>query len=170
MEPTLSTVLRLRPGVVHGSAYVVVAGTVMATGTATVHVTRSTYPAPPPPTFCLNPDAESVLARYQGYRDGREPLQAMAYFCLTFLEAKAGSRQQAASIYRIDLPVLRKMGELTSTRGDTSNARKAHAVQRLTSAEHAWLEAAVKILIWHLGDTRNAAAIPMITMSDLPNL
>lgn len=37
-------------------------------------------------------------------------------------------------------------------------------------AEHAWLEAAVKTLIWHLGDTRNGLALPVITMADLPNL
>jgi hypothetical protein len=50
------------------------------------------------------------------------------------------------------------------------NARKADAAQPLRGAEHAWLEAAVKMLIWRLGDTRNAAALPMITMADLPKL
>lgn len=158
------------PGVVNTSAFVVGAGCVLASGTVSVQVTRATYPAPPPPTFRLNPDAESILARYQGYRDRREHLQSMAYFCLTFLEAKAGSRQLAAPVYRIDPPVLSKMGELTSTRGDALNARKADAARPLTDAEHAWLEAAVKMLVWRLGDTRNGAALPKVIMSDLPNL
>jgi hypothetical protein len=64
------------------------------------------------------------------------------------------------------------MGELTSTRGDASNAGKAAAVhpQPLTGAEHARLEAAVKMLIWCLGDARTAAALPKITMGDLTDL
>lgn len=145
-------------------------GVAVVSGTATAHVTRVNYPSPPPDTFRLNPDAESILARSQGYRDGREPLPSMAYFCLTFLEAKAGSRKDAADAYRIDLQVLRKMGELTTTRGDAMNARKADAAKPLTGAEHAWLEAAVKMLIWRVGDTRHASALPLITMSDLPKI
>jgi hypothetical protein len=161
------------PGVIHVSAFVVGAALVSAIGTVSVHVTRANYPAPPPATFRLNPDGESILARYQGYLDGREPLPSMAYFCLTVVECKvgkAGGRKRAAAAYRIDLSVLNKMGELTSERGDTLNARKAAAAQPLTGAEHAWPEEAVKMLIRRLGDTRNAAALPMITMSDLPSL
>lgn len=158
------------PGAIHGVAFASGVATVSATATASVHVTRAQYPAPPPHTFRLNPDAESILVRYQGYLDGREPILSMAYFCLTVLEAKAASRNDAASAYRIDLPVLRKMGELTSTRGDALNARKADAAQPLTGAEHSWLEAAVKMLIWRLGDTRNASALPLITLSDLPKI
>lgn len=159
------------PGVVHGAAYIVGSGLVTATGTASVHIGYVAYPAPSPPTFRLNPDAESILARYQGYRDGREPLPSMAFFCLTLVHLKGGKSQRAASAaYRIDLPVLRKMGELASTRGDALNARKADAAQPLTATEYAWLEAAVKMLIWRLGDTRPAPALPLITMSDLPKL
>jgi hypothetical protein len=158
------------PGVVNAYAFVGGVGALTATGTLSVHVTRAAYPAPPPPTFRLNPDAKSILARYQGYRDGREHLTSMAYFCITFLEAKAGSRGDAADAYRIDLPVLRKVGELTSTRGDAMNARKADAAKPLAGAEHEWLEAAVKMMIWRLGDTRTGPALPMVTMSDLPTL
>jgi hypothetical protein len=105
-----------QPGVAHLSGFA--HGVAVVSGTATVHVTRATYPAPPPATFRLNPDAESLLTRYQGYRDGREPLPSMAFFCLTLVHLKGGRSQRAASAaYRIDLPVLRKMGELASTRG-----------------------------------------------------
>lgn len=158
------------PGIVHATAFVGAVGATMTLGSVSVNVSRAQYPAPPPPTFRLGPDAESILARYDGYRNGREPLQSMAYFCLTFLEAKAGSRKDAQEAYRIDLPVLSKMGELTSTRGDSKTARKANALQPLTSVEYAWLEAAVKMLIWRVGDSRGPGALPLITMADLPTL
>lgn len=159
-----------RLGVVN--AYIFIgAGALTATGTSvSVQVSRPTYPSPPPPSFRLNPDAESILARYNGYLNSREPLQAMAYFCLTSLKAKAESRKDAAKAYQIDPSVLSKMGELASTRGDSKTARKANASQPLSGPEHAWIEAAVKILIWRVGDTRAQADLPLITMADLPNL
>jgi hypothetical protein len=92
----------------------------------------------------------------------------MAYFCLTILEAKTGGRESAATAYRIEKAVLNRMGELTSLRGDRLTARKATGVQPLTGQERAWLEAAVKMLIWRLGDTRTLSNLPVITMSDLP--
>ena len=87
------------------------------------------YPRPPG-TFRLSPDAESILLRYHGYLDGREPLLAMAYFCLTVLEASTratkGKRASAAKKYKTEEKVLRKMGDLTSEKhGDRSSARKA---------------------------------------------
>jgi hypothetical protein len=162
----------LPPGVVRGHAHVLLGvAAISAVGTVSVHVTRAHYPEPPG-AFRLNPDAESILLRYQGYLAGREPLLSMAYFCLTVIEANAGSRASAARTYGIDKALLGKMGELTSRRGDRLSARKATAgrVQPLIGPESAWLEAAVKTLIWRLGDTRKATALPLITMSDLPRL
>jgi len=162
---------RLR-GIIHGHAHVLLGvAAISAVGTVSVHVTRAHYPEPPG-AFRLNPDAESILLRYQGYRDGREPLLSMAYFCLTVLEANAGSRRSAARKYRIERALLDKVGELTSRRGDRLSARKATArpAQPLTGPEIAWLEAALKTLIWRLGDTRSATALPLITLADLPML
>ena len=158
------------PGVVHGRACLVTPGAmVSAVGTVSVHVDRARYPEPPG-TFRLNPDAESILLRYQSHLDGREPLPSMAYFCLTVVEAKTGGRESAATAYRIEKVVLSRMGELASLRGDRLTARKATGVQPLTGPERAWLEAAVKMLILRLGDTRKRSALPLITMSDLPTL
>ena len=160
------------PGVVRGHASVLAGvGSISAVGTVSFHVTRAHYPEPPG-TFRLNPDAESILLRYQGYLGGREPLLSMAYFCLTVLEANAGNRESAAMMYRVDKAVLRKVGELTTRRGDRLSARKAtagHALP-LTGEEGAWLEAALKTLIWRVGDTRDATALPLITLADLPVL
>lgn len=162
----------LPPGVIRGHAHVLAGvAAISGVGTVSVHVTRAHYPEPPG-TFRLNPDAESILLRYQGYLGGREPLLSMSYFCLTVLEANAGSRASAAMTYGIERTVLGKMGELTSRRGDRSSARKATPgpVQPLTGPERAWLEAALKALIWRLGDTRDATALPLITLADLPRL
>jgi hypothetical protein len=60
------------PGVTDVSVFLVGAALVAASGTPSVNVTRANYPPPPPHTFRLNPEGESILARYQGYLDGRE--------------------------------------------------------------------------------------------------
>lgn len=144
-------------------------------GTVSVHETRCHYPAPPC-TFRLNPDAESILRRYQDYLGGREPLPSMAYFCLTVFEATASDknnrRKRAAKAYGIEKLVLDTIGELASRPGDRSSARKAAPgpVQPITGLEGVWLEAAVRTLIWRLGDTRTAMTLPLITMRDLPKL
>lgn len=159
-------------GVIRGRLHALVGNVALtATGTVSPHMTFPHYPKPPG-TFRLNPDAESILLRYQGYLDGREPLLSMAYFCLTVLLANSGGRRSAAVTYGIREPVLKTMAELTSCRGDRSSARKATAglAQPLTSSEQAWLEAALRALIWRLGDTRPVAALPVITLADLPRL
>jgi hypothetical protein len=155
-----------------GNVTAIVLGSAMAimTGTVSIHVTSSTYPEPPPDHFRLNPDTESILRRYEGYLDGREPLPGMAYFCLTVLEGKAGGRSKAAAMYEIHKDVLNKIGELSSNRGDPLNARKANATRPLSGAESAWLEEAMKTLVRRLGDTRSSAYLPVISMKDLPKL
>lgn len=160
------------PGVVRGNAHLLLGlNVIAAAGTVSIHATRGRYPEPPGP-FRLTPDAQSILVRYQGYLDGREPLLAMAYFCLTVVEANTGGRSSAAKSYRIEEPVLRKIGELTSRRGDRTSARKASvgAALPLEGSEGAWLEAAIKALVWRLGDTNSIATLPWITLDSLPKL
>lgn len=56
-----------QPGVIQGAICVVLAPAMLsATGTVSVHVSRASYPEPPPHTFRLNPDAQSILDRYCG--------------------------------------------------------------------------------------------------------
>ena len=69
----------------------------------------------------ITPDVQTMYDRYMGYRQGREPLTTMAYFCLTILERstkKNHSREVAAETYGIKLEVLNKIGHLSSEKGE----------------------------------------------------
>ena len=73
----------------------------------------------------------------------------------------------------IDEVVLRKVGELSSVRGDANNARKAPdsgSYTPLSGAEGAWLEQAVRRIIKRLGESATGTAMPQITMADLRRL
>lgn len=143
-------------------------------GTPSISVERHEYPAPPQ-RLMASPDVETLWTRYQGYRDGHEPLLSMAYFCLTVIETPDG-RDAAAQKYCIDLAVLRKLGELTSTRGDESTARKANptgASTPLTPDEEEWIRRTVLAIIRRVGeyDARGSATdLSTIQMNNLPNI
>jgi hypothetical protein len=98
---------------------------------------------------------------------GSEPLLSMAYFCLTLLER--GDRRAAAQQFAIDYEVLKKLGELTSTRGDHHTARKASApLHPLTADEAHWIEATIKAIGKHLA-ARVRDSKPL-SLADLPKL
>jgi hypothetical protein len=162
------------PGVVRGNAYITLPGLTVSGQLSVLPTTSARYPEPPPDGFLLTPDAKSILDRYYGYLAGREPLLAMAYFCLTVIEVicGGGKRQQhrtrALSEYQIDQNVLDTLGTLTSEHGDRLSARKASADNPLTASERAWLDATVKKLIWQLGTPK--AARTLLKVSDLPPL
>ena len=110
-----------------------------------------TYPLPPPTGLKRSPDVVSMFYRYVGYREGKEPLTALAYFCLTVLEAstekRRGRRAAAAKRYHISRQVLDRLAELSTTKGGAS-ARKANGVHKdLTQQERQFLEATVKNII-----------------------
>ncbi len=81
------------------------------------------YPSPPS-NMALNPDVETMHQRYMHYRQGREPLPAMAYFCLTVLEQSAGGHPKAASTYRIGKRVLEKIAVLSTNKGGSEASRR----------------------------------------------
>jgi hypothetical protein len=156
--------------VIYAKAAMAAAGALTATG----HVTRRQYPDPPD-KFVVSPDVETMWYRYEGYLRGREPLATMAYACLTLLEASTGGRNRAAKRYSIEIDVLRALGRLTSSIGDTETARKFKGLSERrphTGAEKAWIDAAVKALIRRVGEWAfdPGASLPQITMSDLPKL
>jgi len=141
-------------------------------GTATIHVTRKQYPKPPK-TFKVSPDVQTLWHRYEMYLDGKEPLLSMAYFCLTVIEAKAGGRLRASAMFAIEEQVLRKLGELTSVRGDSLTARKAPrntTVIPLADKERAWIEAVIKQLIRRVGELASWHTPSKLKITDLPSL
>jgi hypothetical protein len=143
-------------------------GEAWAIGTLTV--ARPAYPDPPK-VFKVSPDVETMWNRYEGYVAGREPLPAMAYFCLTVILTRAGNRQSAAQAYNIQLGVLRKLAEITSCHGDAATARKM--VETLiphTRQELAWIEAVVKAIIRRVAEVEGGQSGPQISMSDFPAL
>lgn len=135
---------------------------------ATVSITCGQYPDPPA-EFCSTPDVELFHARWLQYREGKQPLQTMAYFVLHALESIPGGRQAAASRYSISRNVLKKIGELSSYKGDAMTARKSDYVE-MSGGEKAWLEQTVKAVILRVGEHASGAILSKLTMADLPKL
>lgn len=118
-------------------------------GEVTFTLTKKYYPVP---NFLLsvNPDVETLVSRYESFTKKKEPLLSMAYFCLTVLEASGGNLKNASLKYNIHKDVLKKLSELTSTRGNMLEARKAkgsRSFEPLTTKEIDWINATVRKLI-----------------------
>jgi hypothetical protein len=144
----------------------------VSAGSLSVHVGRGSYPAPPQ-EFVVTPDVETMWHRYVGHREGKEPLLSMAFFCLSVLEASAGNREAAAKQYRIHNSVLRKIGELTSTRGDGTSARKKRkggSDTPLSPGETKWLEETLRRVIARAAEIAGGKKVEELGMSDLPKL
>lgn len=146
---------------------------IAVSGSVSIHITRADYPKPPL-SFQITPDVDTMWLRYCGYLEGREPLLAMAYCCLTIVEASVGGRKSAAQQYHIDKLVLDTLGHLTSeNRGDAKTARKFKKGQLekpLSRAEQVWVEEAVKALIRRMGEYRPGQIIADLCMRDLPSV
>lgn len=85
------------------------------------------YPNPPE-KFVASPLVVEMWNRFQGFLAGKEPLPAMTQYCLDRGEKSTGvsegRRRAIASLYAIDLEVLRHLGYLTSEVGDAQTGRK----------------------------------------------
>jgi hypothetical protein len=141
-------------------------------GNVSVHITQNTYPAPPT-DFRTTPEVELAYGRWRAFREGREPLQSMAYAVLTLMESMAGGRKQAASTLQVDARTLETIGRLSSTKGDAATIRKfgkGLQLQDLSGGESSWLEAAVRRLVRRMGEHAAGVQLSRITMNDLPPL
>lgn len=158
------------PGVIRAFVRAALPG-LAAIGQVSTHVTRREYP-PPPAQFAVDPIVETLWRRYEGHIAGREPIFSMAYFCLTEVERAAGSRRDAAHKFTIDLKVLSTLGELSTARGDATEARKAvgQSPRPASGAEIAWLQATVRALVQQAARVASGVAPLRLTMSDLPPL
>ena len=122
-------------------------------GTCSVALTKVafSYPAPPSGVHFGDPDVQTMYQRHMGYRQGKEHLASMAYFCLTVLEYSTGEksnrRKAAAQKYQIEELVLDRIGKLSSKKGGP-DARKADGVHKdFTSQESTFLKQAIKRMI-----------------------
>lgn len=155
-----------------GTRQVVTEGSVYLKAEVRLRIKPGRYPAPPQ-NFSVTPDVETLWTRYEGYLRGREPLLAMAYFCLTVVEAAYEGRANVFDQLNIAKVVLDKIGELTTERGDSLTARKITARSRkqpLSGGENAWLQEAVKALIRRLGEAHCSKPLKTLSMKDLPSL
>lgn len=155
-------------------AYVNGVSAITCVGTMTAHMAYLAYPAPPI-NFAADPLVETLWQRYEGHIAGKEPMFAMAYFCLTAIESSTGSggaqRKRASMKFNIDSDVLNKIGELASSRGDARDARKAtDASTPATSNEITWLLTATRTLITQAAALAAGKAPARLGMSDLPPL
>lgn len=132
-----------------------ITGTVTASESATLCIPRSRSKYPEPPNhFRLSADVETLWQRYQGYCKGREPLQAMAYFCYTVIKLKFNENHtHAVKQLKVSDCVLKKLKRLSSERGDYSTARKAISnLKSLESKEKEWIEEVIKALIQRVAE------------------
>jgi len=139
-----------------------------------LHVRRVAYPDPPV-RFLASPDVATMWQRYEGYLQKREPLAGMAFFCLSFLQNESGGRKEASAKYAVDRAVLDKLGELSSERGDMTEARKVDrraTFTPLSNSEKNWIQEAVKALIRRKGeyDFDPTGRLPVLALGDLPKL
>jgi hypothetical protein len=124
----------------------------------------------------MDADIEVMAYRHWLYRQGRDTLGAMAYFCLTVLKNSAGRRRKrrrhVAAQYNVAQTVIKKLEELTTLKGGR-DARKGEGVaHNLTSSERMWIESTIKRLIRRAADLAADPdqELPIITMAKLPHL
>lgn len=139
-------------------------------GEISLHVERGRYPDPPD-KFRLSPDARTLWNRYENYEEGRERLFAMGYACLTILEDRAGSRDEAEEWYNVEDGILGDLGELTSTRGSPEVARKPSSSQgEAIPEERKWIEEAIRKIVLQVGISDAGHDPETLTKDDLPPL
>ena len=86
--------------------------------------------------------------RYMDYRQGREPVASMAYFCFNVFAKKLGENpKDSAKKHNISLKLVKKVRELTSRKGG-DQARKLDGIgDPLTQNDVKFLENAVTAMI-----------------------
>ena len=137
---------------------------------------RSPYPPPPSGNMCITPEVSMMHEHYLRWRENRESLPSMAYFCLTVVQQLAAQVKKtkvsaAAAKFGIAENVLRKIGELGVKGG--SEARKAEGMhKKLSENERRFLEEATKRMIRRVAEVEHSANAkhPQIQLSDLPPL
>ena len=120
----------------------------------------------------MNIDVEVMALRHSRYKQGRDTLPGMAYFCLTVLEQAAGGKPAIPSEFGIASSVIKTLGRLTSEKGGLEARKGIGRSHEFTANERSWLEQAAKRIIRRAAEVAHdpAAAASQITMGDLPKL
>tara|TARA_R110002095_G_scaffold199834_4_gene179846 strand:- start:3817 stop:4614 length:798 start_codon:yes stop_codon:yes gene_type:complete len=142
------------------------------------------YPSPPE-FFQVNDTVRLLWLRYKNFKDGKELLLGMGYYCLSKVlndvendveVKKTRDKIKAAGLkYRIANAVLRELSNITSRYGDGQSARKYTRDSTnapLTANEEKWVEETIKMLIKRIAQFPLGApeTIALITMGDLPSI
>jgi hypothetical protein len=136
------------------------------------------YPEPPT-NVAVDADVEAMALHYSRYREGKETLAAMAYFCLTVLEraASAARRRQLRRLamqckFGIEVTVANTLGDLTSEKGGAEARKDDGRSHEFTANERIWIEQATKRMIRRAAEVAHDpdAAASQITMGDLPTI
>ena len=135
------------PGVVSLSALPISFN--FAISSPTVTVSRQ-YPQPPPERRMNidNPDVQTMLHRYLGYRQGREPLPSMAYFCYEVFAKRLGKdAQHAAEKHKISHKLVKRVRNMASNKGGDQARHQSGICHPLTQPEVQFLQKAVAAMI-----------------------
>ena len=151
--------------------------TVQARDSVSAVVVRGSYPEPPT-NVAIDADVEAMAIHYSRFREGKETLAAMAYFCLTVLERATGADRRDRRLRRlaiqgkfgIEVTIANTLGDLSSEKGG-AEARKVGG-RSYTTHERNWIEQTTKRMIRRAAEVAHdpAAAASQITMGDLPQL
>jgi hypothetical protein len=151
---------------------------VLVAESVSIVVSRA-YPEPPT-NVAIDADVELMALRYSQYREGKETLAAMAYFCLTVLERATGAARQSRRLRRlamqhkfgIEVTVANKLGDLTAEKGGAEARKDEGRSHEFTANERNWIEHATKRMIRRAAEVAYDpdAAASQITMDYLPKL
>ena len=108
------------------------------------------YPPPPPERRMNmdNPDVQTMLHRYMGYRQGREPLTSMAYFCYEVFAKRLGEdSKHAVRKHKISHKLVKKVSNLASNKGGDQARHQSGICHPLIQPEVQFLQKAVAAMI-----------------------
>jgi len=144
---------------------------VMVGDSVSIVMGRGKYPEPPK-GIALNADVEAMALRYSRYRESKDTLAGMAYFCLTVLEQAAGGRPAIPAMFGVAASIVTALGRLTGKKGGFEARKGKGRPHEFTGEERNWIEQAVKRLIWRAAEVAHdpASAQTQITMANLPKL
>ncbi len=140
-----------------------------------------------PEKFVASDPIRWMYDRYRAHREKKETVGAVSYYCLTVLEGFFGAepedqtrqrrpskrRVHAAQKLKVDVEVLKKLGDLSSEHGGSTARKWIGRDKPYTPQEREWLDACIRMLIRRAGEVEpvgDPAELPQITMADLPGL